>query len=108
MEHKYALTSCHETEPYIRTTATHGDHDAAAATATTAPGAYENDDDADDEHEYVNTETNNNIESKKSHSYDLDKQCSKQLLNATKVTTKLRPNTIFKKQQQQILKLSIT
>ena len=51
---------------------------------------------------YVNTETDNNIESKKSHSYDIDKQCSKQLLNTTNVTTKSLPNTRFKKKKQQI------
>ena len=84
MEHKFSLTSCHEPEPYVRTTATNGDHDATgetqiAATATTGPGADENDDDPDDEHEYVNTETDNNIESKKSHSYDIEEQCSKDL-----------------------------
>ena len=57
VEHKFFLTSRHEPEPYIRTTATNGDHDATAetpkaATATTAPGADENDDDPYDEHEY--------------------------------------------------------
>ena len=70
MEHKFSLTSRHEPEPYVRTTATNGDHDAlaetpTAETATTASGADENDDDPDDEHEYVNTETDKNIESKK-------------------------------------------
>ena len=64
------------------------------------------DQDPDDKHEYVNTETGNIIESKKSHSYDIDKQCSKQLLNATNVTTKSLPITGFKKKQQQFLKLS--
>ena len=62
MEHKFSLTSRHEPEPYVRTTATNGDHDAlaetpTAETATTASGADENDDDPDDEHEYVNNET---------------------------------------------------
>ena len=57
VEHKFSLTSRHEPEPYIRTTATNGDHDATtetptAATATTAPGADESDDDPDDEQEY--------------------------------------------------------
>ena len=107
MERKFSLTSRHEPEPYVRTTATNGDHYATTetpteGTATTAPGADENDDDPDDEHEYVNTETDNNIESKKSRSYDRDKQCSKQLLNATNVTTKLLPNIRFKELQQQI------
>ena len=74
MEHKFSLTSGHEPEPYVRTTATNGDHDALAGTPsaeTTASGADENDDDPDDEHEYVNTETDNNIESKKIYSYDI-------------------------------------
>ena len=107
MEHKFPLTFRHEREPYVRTTATNGDHDATAetptaATVTTAPGADKNDDDPDDEHEYVKTETDNNIESKKSHTYDMDKQCSKQLLNATNVGTKSIPNTRFKKKQQKI------
>ena len=70
MEHKFSLTSRHEPEPYVRTTATNGDHDAlaetpTAETATTASGADENDDNPEDEHEYVNTETDKNIESKK-------------------------------------------
>ena len=39
------------------------------------------------------------IKNKKSHSYDIDKQCSKQLLDATNVGTKSFPNTRFKKQQ---------
>ena len=48
-----SLTSRHEPEPYVRTTATNGDHDATAetqtaATVTTAPGADENDDDPDE------------------------------------------------------------
>ena len=103
MEHKFSLTSRHEPEPYGRSTATYGDHDATAATATTAPGADENDDDPDDKHEYVNTETYNIIESKKIHSYDIDKQCSKQVLNATNVSTKSPPNTGIKKKQQQVL-----
>ena len=77
-------------ECYTRTTSTNGEHDATAetptsATATTAP-ADENDDDPDDEHEYVNTKTDKNIESKKSHRYDIDKQCSKQSLNVTNVS----------------------
>ena len=80
MEQKISLTSRYEPEPYVRTTATNGDHDATtetptAATATTAPVADDNDDDPDDEHEYVNSETDNNIELKKNHSYDIDKQC---------------------------------
>ena len=67
MEHIISLTSGHEPEPYVRTTATNGDHDAleetpTAETATTASGADENDDDPDNEHEYVNTETAKNIE----------------------------------------------
>ena len=66
MEHKFSPTSGHEPEPYVRTTATNGDHDAmaetpTAETATTASGADKNDDDPDDEHEYVNTETDNKI-----------------------------------------------
>ena len=70
MEHKFSLTSGHEPEPYVRTTATNGDHDAlaetpTAETATTASGADDNNDDPDDEHEYVNTETDKSIESKK-------------------------------------------
>ena len=52
------------------------------------------------EHEYVNTETENNIKSTKSHSYDIDKQCSKLILNATNVGSTSIPNTRFKKQQQ--------
>ena len=77
MEHKFSLTSRHEL--YVRTTATNGDHDAlsetpTAETATTASGADENADNPDDEHEYVNTETDHNIESKKSHSYYIDKK----------------------------------
>ena len=70
MEQQFSLTSRHEPEPYVKTTATNGDHDATAETPTetTAPGADEN-----DEHEYVNTETDNNIESKKSNSCDIDK-----------------------------------
>ena len=96
----------------VRTTATNGGHDAIAETPTadtakTASGADGNDDDPDDEHEYLNTETDKNIESKKSHGYDIDKQCSKQLLNANKVTTKLLLNTRLTKKQQQIWKLQI-
>ena len=68
--------------------------------ATTAPGADEIDDDPDAEHEYVNTETDNNIESKKNYSYDIDKQCSQKLLNATNVCSESIPNTRFRKQQQ--------
>ena len=72
MEHKFPLTFGHEPEPYVRTTATTGDHDAlaetpTAETATTASGAEENDDDSDYEHDYVNTETDKNIESKKNY-----------------------------------------
>ena len=101
------LTSCHEPEPYVRTTATNGDYDAAAetstgATATTASGADENDDDLDDEYECLNTENDNNIESKMSHSYNIDKQCSKKLFNSTYVTSKFVPNKRFQKKQQQI------
>ena len=81
-----------------RTTAANGDHDATAETptatkATNAPGADENYGDLDDEHEYVNTETDNSIESENSDKLDIDKQCSKQLLNATNVGTKSIPNT---------------
>ena len=70
MEHKFSLTSGHEPETYVRTTATNGDHDAlsetpTAETATTASGADENADDPDDEHECWNTETDKNIELKK-------------------------------------------
>ena len=59
MEQKFTLTSRHEPEPYVRTTATNGDYDEkaetpTAVTATTAPGADEKDDDPDDKHEYVN------------------------------------------------------
>ena len=55
MEHKFSLTSGHEPEPYVRTTATNGDHDPmtetlTASVATTTPGADENDDEPDDEH----------------------------------------------------------
>ena len=60
VEHIISLTSRHEPEPYVRTSATNGDHDATAETptaSTTAPGADEIDHDPDDEHEYVNTET---------------------------------------------------
>ena len=69
MEHKYPLTSGHEPEPYVMTTARNCDHGASAETltaetATTASGADENDDDPDDKHEYVNTETDKNIEYK--------------------------------------------
>ena len=69
MEHKFPLTSCHDAESYVRTTATNGDHDALAETpttetATTASGADENDDDQDEEHEYLNTETDKNREYK--------------------------------------------
>ena len=84
VEHSNSLSSCHEPEPYVRTAATNGDHDATAA--TTAPGADKNDNYLDNEHEYVNTET------------DIYKQCSKQLLYATNVGTNLTPNTRFKKQ----------
>ena len=80
VEHKFSLTSCHEPEPYVRTTVTNGDHDATAetqtaATSITSPGADENDNDPDDEHEYVNIETDKNIESKNSRSYDIDTIC---------------------------------
>ena len=65
MENKFSLTSSHEPEPNVWTTATNGDHDALAETpiaetATTAPGEDENDennDDQVDEHKYVNTKT---------------------------------------------------
>ena len=65
MENKFSLTSSHEPEPNVWTTATNGDHDAfketpIAETATTASGEDENDennDDQVDEHKYVNTET---------------------------------------------------
>ena len=53
VEHKFSLTSHYEPEPYVRTTATNGDHDATAetpATATTASGADENGDYPDDGH----------------------------------------------------------
>ena len=50
-EHKFSLTYRHEPEPYVRTTATNGDHDATAETPTTAPGVDENDDDSDEAHE---------------------------------------------------------
>ena len=78
------LFPIHEPEPYVRTTATNGDHNATAetqtaATARTVPGADENDDDPDDEYEYVKTETDNNMQSKKSHSYNIHKL----LLNLT-------------------------
>ena len=55
--------------------------------------------DDDPDNEYLNTETGN-IEFKKSHSYDIAKQCLKQLLNATYVGNKLIPSTRFKKQEQ--------
>ena len=58
----------------------------------------------DDKHEYVNTETDNNIESKESHSYDIDKQYSKQLLDANNVGSKSFQSTRFKKQQIFFLK----
>ena len=48
--------------------------------------------------------TDNNIESKKSHSYDIDKQCSKQLLCAPNVGTNLISNTRFKKQHVKLKK----
>ena len=101
-KHKLCLTLRHEPEPYVRTTATNGDHDATAETPTakTAPGADTNDDDPDDELEYVNTETDNNIETKKRHSYDIDKQCSEQLLNATNVGTMSIPNIRLRKNEQ--------
>ena len=76
-------------QPYVRTAATKGNHDATAeilTAATTDPGADKNDNYLDNEHEYVNTET------------DIYKQCSNQLLNATNVGTNLIPNTRFKKQ----------
>ena len=55
MEHKFSPPSGHEPEPYVRTTATYGDHDAlaetlTAETATTASGADKNDEDPDDKH----------------------------------------------------------
>ena len=70
------------------------------AETPTAETADENDDDPDDEHEYVNTETDENIESKR----DIDKWCSKQLLNANNLTTKLLPNTRFKKKKEKKMK----
>ena len=76
VEHNFSLTSRHDPEPDVRNTAKNGDHDATKETPTTATaalGADDNSDDPDDEHEYVNTETDNNIESKKSHCYDIDK-----------------------------------
>ena len=104
VEHKFSLIFRHEPEPYVRTTATNGNHDATAetstgATATTASGADENDDDPDVEHKCVHTENDNNVEYKKSHSYDID---SKNLFNSTNATSKLLPNKRFKKKQQQI------
>ena len=102
VEHTFPFTPRHQSKPNIRTTATNGDFNATteaptAATAATASGADENHDDPNDEHKYVNTETYKNIEFKMGHIYDLDNQCSKQLLNATNVITKLLPNTRFKK-----------
>ena len=63
LAHKFSRTSGHEPEPYVRTAATTGDHDAlaktpTAETVTTASGADENNDDPYDEHKYVNTVTN--------------------------------------------------
>ena len=101
VKHKFSLTSRHEPEPYFRTTATNADHDATAETptaASTTSRADENDDDPNDEHEYVNTE---NI---KIHIYDIDKQYSKQLSNATNATTKLLSKVRFRKKQKQITK----
>jgi hypothetical protein len=91
VENKFSLTSNHEIEPNVWTTATNGDHDALAETpiaetATTASGADgndENDEDQDDEHEYVNTKTDKNIESKR----DKGNNDQKQLLNANHVIT---------------------
>ena len=67
VEHNFPLNSRHEPDPYVRTTAKNGDHEATAETptATSTPGADDNDDDPDDEHEHVNTETDNNVQSKK-------------------------------------------
>ena len=60
----FSLTSRHEPEPDVRTTATNCDYDATTETPTAAtPGANENDDDPDDKHEYVNSEMYKNIES---------------------------------------------
>ena len=92
VEQKNSLTSCHEPEPYVRATATNGDHDATAetqtpATETTEPGADENYNDPDNKHEYVNIKIDDNIELKKCHSSDMDKQSSKLLLKATIVST---------------------
>ena len=71
------------------------------------PGADENDDDPDTQinmNMLIQKLITDNIESKKSHSYDIDKQCLKQLLDATNVGTKSIPNTRFKKQQENNLK----
>ena len=73
VEHTFFLTSSHEPEPNVWTTATNCAHDAlaetpTAETATTSSGADENDendDDQDDEYEYVNTKTDKNIKFKK-------------------------------------------
>ena len=90
------------TNPLCLTKTTNGDYDETAgtpkaATASIAPRADENDDDRDDKHEYVITETDNNIESKKNQSYYIDKQCLKQIVDATNEGTKSIPNTRFKK-----------
>ena len=48
----------------------------------------------------ANAAPDKNIEFKKSHSYYIDKQSSKQLLNASNVGTYLIPSTRFKEKQQ--------
>ena len=95
-EKKFPLTSRHESEPYVRTTTTKGDNDATSATAIITPRSDENDDDPDDEHDYVNTEIDINIESQRSHSYDIDKQCSIQLSITTNIGTKPIQNNMRK------------
>ena len=62
-------------------------------TAKTAPWAYENDNDPENEHEYEIQKLTNKLTNwqhivNKCHKYDIDKQCSKQRLNATNVGTK--------------------
>ena len=63
-----------------------------------------NNDVPDGEHVCVYTETDNNKGSKKCHSYDKDKQCSKQLLNATNVTTNSLPNIRLRKKSNTFVK----